>query len=266
MRADHVGSFLRPREVLEARAHRAADNISYEELRAIEDRAIAELAQWQESLGLKAITDGEFRRQFFHTDFLLKLSGVEETGGIKKAFKNDKGVDVHFAPPKIVISGKVEHVAPIQRADFAFLASQVTRTPKVAIPSPTMLHFRAGRAGIPEDVYPDMDDFYADVFGWTTSEFGPATMFHVPGFVGGRGHWLEAGFILMAGGGLRGEHVPWLTRAGVRRFHVGSSVRPGGSWSKSYVDAGHVRAWRMLLDDSVEHAEGLRPDADGQTG
>ena len=133
-RADHVGSFLRPRSVLEARTHRAADNISYEELRAIEDQAIADLVKWQESLGLKAITDGEFRRVFFHTDFLLQLSGVEETGGIQKAFKNDKGVDVHFAPPKIVITGKVEHVKPIQRADFEFLAGQVTQTPKVTIP------------------------------------------------------------------------------------------------------------------------------------
>jgi len=162
-RADHVGSFLRPRSVIEARTHRAADNISYEQLREIEDQAIADLVAWQESLGLKAITDGEFRRVFFHTDFLLQLAGVEETGGIKKAFKNDKGVDVHFAPPKIVITGKVEHVKPIQRRDYEFLAQHTSRTPKVAIPSPTMLHFRAGRAGIPEDVYPDMQDFYDDV-------------------------------------------------------------------------------------------------------
>ena len=162
-RADHVGSFLRPRSVIEARTHRAADNIDYEQLRAIEDEAIAELIKWEESLGLQAITDGEFRRHFFHTDFLLQLAGVEETGGIRKAFKNDKGVDVHFAPPKIVITGKVEHVKPIQRRDYEFLASHTTRTPKVAIPSPTMLHFRAGRAGIPEDVYPEMQDFYDDV-------------------------------------------------------------------------------------------------------
>ena len=162
-RADHVGSFLRPRSVIEARTHRAADNIDYEQLRAIEDEAIAELIKWEESLGLQAITDGEFRRHFFHTDFLLQLAGVEETGGIRKAFKNDKGVDVHFAPPKIVITGKVEHVKPIQRRDYEFLASHTKRTPKVAIPSPTMLHFRAGRAGIPEDVYPEMQDFYDDV-------------------------------------------------------------------------------------------------------
>ena len=162
-RADHVGSFLRPKSVIDAREKRAAGDISYEELRAIEDAAIIELAKWEESLGLNAITDGEYRRKFFHTDFLLQLSGVEETGGIKKAFKNDKGVDVEFAPPKIIISGKVRHVKPIQRADFEFLAAHTTATAKVSIPSPTMLHFRAGRAGIPVEAYPDMDDFYADV-------------------------------------------------------------------------------------------------------
>ena len=162
-RADHVGSFLRPRSVIEARTHRAANNISYEELRAIEDQAIAELVKWEENLGLKAITDGEFRRYFFHTDFLLQLEGVEEQGGLPKAFHNAAGTDVHFAPPKIVVSGKVRHVKPIQRRDFEYLASLTREMPKVAIPSPTMLHFRAGRQGIPEDVYPDMAEFYADV-------------------------------------------------------------------------------------------------------
>jgi copper homeostasis protein len=72
--------------------------------------------------------------------------------------------------------------------------------------------------------------------------------------------------LVMAGGGLRGEHVPWLSRAGVRQFHVGSTVRPGGSWAKSYVDAAHVRSWRMLLDDAVDHAEAVRRTAGGSTG
>ncbi|MEO6387667.1 MAG: 5-methyltetrahydropteroyltriglutamate--homocysteine S-methyltransferase [Croceibacterium sp.] len=162
-RADHVGSFLRPRSVLEAREHRAAANIDHAELRDIEDAAIAELVKWQEALGLKAITDGEFRRFFFHTDFLLKLDGVEEHGGIAKAFKNDAGKDVHFAPPKMVVTGKIRHVKPIQLADFEYLKGLTSETPKVAIPSPTMLHFRAGREGIPQDVYPTMDEFYADV-------------------------------------------------------------------------------------------------------
>lgn len=165
-RADHVGSFLRPRSVIEARERHAAGDIDSAALREVEDAAIADLATWQQELGLKAITDGEYRRKFFHTDFLLQLSGVEETGGIQKAFKNDKGVDVKFAPPKMIITGKVEHVKPIQRADYEFLSQQVNApgaVAKVAIPSPTMLHFRAGRAGIPEDAYPEMQGFYDDV-------------------------------------------------------------------------------------------------------
>jgi len=164
-RADHVGSFLRPLSVLEARQHKTADNISHEALREVEDAAIAELVTWQQDLGLKAITDGEFRRFFFHTDFLLQLAGVEERGGLKKAFKNDQGKDVSFAPPVMVITGKIAHQRPIQLADYQFLASKVApgHSAKVAIPSPTMLHFRAGRSGIPEDVYPTMDEFYADV-------------------------------------------------------------------------------------------------------
>ncbi|HEX6248243.1 MAG TPA: copper homeostasis protein CutC [Nocardioidaceae bacterium] len=72
--------------------------------------------------------------------------------------------------------------------------------------------------------------------------------------------------LLMAGGGLRGEHVPWLSRAGVRQFHVGSTVRPGGSWTKSYVDPAHVRSWRMLVDDAVAHAESLHRAAGGSDG
>ena len=164
-RADHVGSFLRPRAVLEARQHKTAGNISYAALREVEDAAIADLVAWQQDLGLKAVTDGEFRRYFFHTDFLLQLDGVEERGGLKKAFKNDSGKDVSFAPPVMVVTGKIAHKRPIQLADYQFLASKVGEgfTPKVAIPSPTMLHFRAGRSGIPEDVYPTMDEFYADV-------------------------------------------------------------------------------------------------------
>lgn len=164
-RADHVGSFLRPQEVIRGREQYAQGEIDAAALRRIEDEAIADLVKWQQDLGLKAITDGEFRRFFFHTDFLLKLAGVEERGGMAKAFKNDQGKDVHFAPPVMVVTAKVAHDKPIQRGDYEYLASQVDagHTAKVAIPSPTMLHFRAGRQGIPEDVYPEMDGFYADV-------------------------------------------------------------------------------------------------------
>jgi len=165
-RADHVGSFLRPKAVVEAREAFAQGTIDAALLREVEDRAIADVVKWQESLGLKAITDGEYRRYFFHTDFLLQLSGVQEKGGLEKAFHNSSGKDVHFAPPVMVVNGKVEHAHPIQRLDYEFLASQVSAPgcmAKVSIPSPTMLHFRAGRAGIPQEVYPTLEEFYADV-------------------------------------------------------------------------------------------------------
>ena len=162
-RADHVGSFLRPARLIEARDAFTAGSIDAAALRAVEDEAIAEVARYQEELGLKAITDGEFRRTFFHTDFLLKLAGVVEEGGIARAFKNETGVDIQYAPPKMVVKGKVAHVAPIETANYEYLASVTSETPKMTIPSPTMLHFRAGRAGIPEDVYPEMQLFYDDV-------------------------------------------------------------------------------------------------------
>jgi 5-methyltetrahydropteroyltriglutamate--homocysteine methyltransferase len=162
-RADHVGSFLRPKALLDARAQYRAGEIDAAALRAVEDEAFRGVVAFQEGLGLKGITDGEFRRTFFHTDFLLQLDGVVEQGGTQVNFKHISGTELDFAPPKMVIDGKVRHTHPIQRADYEFLASATSKTPKVTIPSPTMLHFRAGREGIPESVYPEMDAFFADV-------------------------------------------------------------------------------------------------------
>jgi len=162
-RADHVGSFLRPSELVAAREAYAAGTIDAAALREAEDAAIRGIVAWQEGLGLKAIADGEFRRTFFHTDFLLQLDGVSQEGGMEVAFHNAAGKDVHFAPPRIVVEGKVRHGKPIQKADFEFLAGVTGETPKVTIPSPTMLHFRAGREGIPADVYPDLAEFFDDV-------------------------------------------------------------------------------------------------------
>jgi len=162
-KADHVGSFLRPKALLDARQAFADGTLDAAGLRAVEDSAIRDVVKFQEELGLKAITDGEFRRTFFHTDFLLQLDGIEEQGGMEVAFKHAQGKDVNFAPPKMVVTGKVKHAKPIQLADFEFLNSVTSETPKVTIPSPTMLHFRAGREGISEAVYPDMAEFFADV-------------------------------------------------------------------------------------------------------
>lgn len=160
-RADHVGSLLRPPEVLAARKQCAEGKLSRAELRAIEDKHIAHAVKMQESVGLKAITDGEYRRAFFHLDFLEQLEGVTVSGAI--AANSDAQEKVHFTPPKLSVTGKLRHVRNIQVDDFNYLKSQVSQTPKVSIPSPTMVHFRGGRAAIDIHAYPDMDEFFEDL-------------------------------------------------------------------------------------------------------
>lgn len=163
-RADHVGSFLRPQYLLEARDQFFNQkSISAEQLRAVEDKAITEIVKFQQDVGLQSITDGEFRRTYFHIDFLEQLGGVKTD--IPVTVKKPDGTE-ELAPPVIRVTGKVQHVKDIQRADFEYLKRQVGQvgTPKVTIPSPTMLHFRGGRAGIDRVAYPELDPvFYDDV-------------------------------------------------------------------------------------------------------
>ncbi|MGH2585442.1 MAG: 5-methyltetrahydropteroyltriglutamate--homocysteine S-methyltransferase [Dehalococcoidia bacterium] len=160
--ADHVGSFLRPTDLLEARDLFQRDALSREDLRAVEDGAIREIVQFQEDLGLQSVTDGEFRRTFFHVDFLERLQGVEVQGGLTGRFHSAAG-EIDFAPPVMHVTGKLGHARPIQVADFSFLKSVTTRVPKVTIPSPTMLHFRGGRDAISREAYPDLEAFFDDV-------------------------------------------------------------------------------------------------------
>jgi 5-methyltetrahydropteroyltriglutamate--homocysteine methyltransferase len=160
---DHVGSFLRPKYLLDAREQKAQGTITAEQLRLVEDKAIAEIVKFQEDIGLKSITDGEFRRTYFHLDFLEQLGGVT-VGGVTMSIGPD-GKE-HLVPPAIHVVDKVTHAKQIQLADFNYLKSQVSagRTPKVTIPSPTMLHFRGGRAGISRTAYPELEPtFYEDV-------------------------------------------------------------------------------------------------------
>ena len=167
-RADHVGSFLRPAYLLEARDQFFnKKNISAEELRKVEDRAITEIVKFQADVGLQSITDGEFRRTYFHIDFLEQLGGVKTD--IPVTIRKPDGTE-ELAPPVIRVIDKVRHAKNIQLADFQYLKAQVealglpTLTPKVTIPSPTMLHFRGGRAGISKEAYPELDPvFYDDV-------------------------------------------------------------------------------------------------------
>ena len=163
-RADHVGSFLRPKFLLDARNRFFVEkSISAEQLRAVEDEAITEIVEFQQDVGLQSITDGEFRRTYFHIDFLEQLGGVQCDAPV--TVKKPDGTE-ELAPPAMRVIDKVRHAKNIQLADFQYLKSQVApgMTPKVTIPSPTMLHFRGGRAGISKTAYPELEpDFYEDV-------------------------------------------------------------------------------------------------------
>ena len=164
-RADHVGSLLRPPELLRAREDFAAGRIPADELRDIEDEAIREVVRAQEEVGLQSATDGEFRRASWHMDFIYQLGGVEKVkDDLKVEFRNDEGT-IEFTPAALRVEDRVGLKEPIFVEDFRFLAGQVTNgvTPKLTIPSPSMVHYRGGRAAIDEGVYPDLEEFWADL-------------------------------------------------------------------------------------------------------
>jgi 5-methyltetrahydropteroyltriglutamate--homocysteine methyltransferase len=162
-RADHVGSLLRPRNLLIAREEFAEGNLSADRLRAVEDAAIKEAVRMQEEVGLRSATDGEFRRASWHMDFIYKLDGVSKaTGDLKVRFRNEEG-EIEFTPAAMNIDGKLGVSETIFGEDFAFLKSVTNVTPKLTIPSPSMVHYRGGRAAISEDLYPDMEFFWEDL-------------------------------------------------------------------------------------------------------
>ena len=164
-RADHVGSLLRPKAVLEARQKNADGEITSAQLHEVEDKYIQDVVTKEINSGLRSITDGEFRRAFFHLDFLQQLDGIEVTGFIKSSGAIKNG----WAPPVLKVNGKLGHSKPVQLEDFKFLESAIAAnkstgaTIKVAIPSPTMVHFRGGRAAIDINSYPDLDPFFEDL-------------------------------------------------------------------------------------------------------
>lgn len=171
-RADHVGSLPRPDYVLDARDDKAAGKITPAELRKIEDRAIADIAKAQENLGLKGITDGEYRRFLWHLDFLSSFDNVEEKPG-RFLLGVDKTEDISkgFRPNCMATTGKFTRSKPIQLEDFKFLKAQTSQTAKVCVPSPTLMHFRGGRDAVDAKTYPNLDQFYADVAAAYNQEF-----------------------------------------------------------------------------------------------
>ena len=157
-RADEVGSLLRPPALKEARAAREAGKIDADELRAVEDTAIRDVVKKQEEIGLKAVTDGEFRRAWWHFDFFEGLEGVD----VVEAEQGIQFQGVQTKAQTLKISGKVGFDGHPMLDHFRFLKSVANVTPKMTIPSPSVLHFRGGRKAISKDVYPSMDSFFAD--------------------------------------------------------------------------------------------------------
>jgi 5-methyltetrahydropteroyltriglutamate--homocysteine methyltransferase len=162
-RADHVGSLLRPKTLLDARAARKRGEIGAGQLRAVEDEAIREAVKLQEDVGLKSATDGEFRRDSWHIDFLERFGNVAVVPSkIKARFQSEQG-PVEYSPPTIEVVGKLTRPHPIFVDHFKFVQSVTRVMPKITIPSPSTMHFRGGRAAVDRKAYPDMAEFYADL-------------------------------------------------------------------------------------------------------
>ncbi len=163
-RADHVGSLLRPAPLLRAREDRAAGRITAEQLREVEDEAIREVVRMQEDIGLQSATDGEFRRTSWHMDFIYQLGGIRPTDEkLTVRFYNEQGT-LEFAAAALQVHAPITLEKPIFGEAFTFLKDQTTTaTPKLTIPSPSMVHYRGGRAAIDKQVYPDLDQFWHDL-------------------------------------------------------------------------------------------------------
>jgi len=159
-RADHVGSLLRPPRLLEARADRS---LTSEQLRAVEDDAIREVVQMQQDVGLQSATDGEFRRTSWHMDFIYRLGGVTRTDEQLAVHFENAGGSLDFTSAALQVDGPVRLTETIFGEDFAFLRDATTSTAKLTIPSPSMVHYRGGRAAIDRSVYPDDDQFWTDL-------------------------------------------------------------------------------------------------------
>jgi 5-methyltetrahydropteroyltriglutamate--homocysteine methyltransferase len=163
-RADHVGSLLRPAKLQQARIQRLRKNITAEKLREVEDESIREVVKLQEDAGLEGITDGELRRDYWHLDFLLQIAGVEFVEGHHPLkWHRDDGVELEWVSPEVKVRDRLSRPHQIQVKDFEFLKSATKRTPKVCIPSPSMMIVQGGENIIDRKVYPDPDQFYSDL-------------------------------------------------------------------------------------------------------
>ena len=162
-RADHVGSLLRPPQLKKAREDFKAGKISPENLKAVEDREIRKAVTMQEAAGLQAVTDGEFRRAFWHVDFLTGIDGISATQGQYALKFHGEGGAESETRSMMVVKDKVRRSRPIMLDPFKFLKASTKKNPKLCIPAPTYLHMRGGRKVVDAKAYPDLDEFWADI-------------------------------------------------------------------------------------------------------
>src|SRR5215831_17691824 len=162
-RADHVGSLLRPAALHEARAKAQKGEIDAAELRAIEDRAIRDAVALQESVGLQAVTDGEFRRGHYLVDFLTALTGIVPTHTSYALSFRGEGGESGETRSMLTVTEKITRTRPVMLDSFNFLKAATKRTPKVCIPSPTWIHMRGGRKTVSPAAYPDIEEFWSDL-------------------------------------------------------------------------------------------------------
>ena len=243
-RADHVGSLLRPKRLLQARDDFAAGRLSADGLREIEDDAIRGVVAKQESVGLQSATDGEFRRESWHMDFIYQLDGItKESGHIAVKFFNEDG-EIEFTPAALHIDGKLGLSHTIFGDAFSFLRDTVTtNVPKLTIPSPSMVHYRGGKAAIDESIYPGLDAFWSDLtaayaeevrrlgeLGCTYLQFDDTSLAYM-----NDPHQRE--YIASIGGDAERQHVEY-----IRHINEALAGRPDGMSVTTHMCRGNFRS------------------------
>src|SRR5215216_2300236 len=240
-RADHVGSLLRPKRLLQARDAFAAGSLDADGLREIEDDAIRDVVAKQESVGLQSATDGEFRRESWHMDFIYQLAGItKESGHIAVKFFNEEG-EIEFTPAALHVDGKLGLSHTIFGNAFTFLRDTVTKNvPKLTIPSPSMVHYRGGKAAVDESVYPELDAFWADLtaayaeevrgLGCTYLQFDDTSLAYM-----NDPHQRE--YIASIGGDPQRQHVEY-----IRHINEALADRPEGMSVTTHMCRGNFRS------------------------
>ena len=243
-RADHVGSLLRPPQLLKARKDFASGAIDVEALRDVEDAAIRDVVRKQEEVGLRSATDGEFRRASWHMDFIYALDGIaKEAGHIAVRFHNPDG-DIEFTPAALHVNGKLGVSETIFGDAFRFLQQSVsTNMPKLTIPSPSMVHYRGGKAAIDESVYPDLDAFWADLtaayaeevrrlgeLGCTYLQFDDTSLAYM-----NDPHQRE--YVASIGGDPERQHIEY-----IRHINEALAARPAGMRVTTHMCRGNFRS------------------------